>query len=92
MSLAAELIAKELFGNFVRLKNKNTGEEVLIVKAHWWSIKDGDSHRSNVIEVDAVVPEAIHLFEAARVLHQSSTKRIIDFPDNRTWIEVEEQK
>jgi len=92
MSLAQELIAKELFGNFVRLKHKVTGEEVLILKSHWWSIKDGSPHLGGkLLETDAVIPEAVHLYEASRALHQMSTKRIIDaVGGDRQWIEVEE--
>jgi len=83
------LIGKQLFGSFVRLKSKHSGEEVLIPQVTWLAIKDGSPyHASKLIEVDAVIPEMIHLFEASRNLHAMSTRRIIDFPDKREWEEV----
>lgn len=82
---ARELAAKELFGTYVRLRNKDTGEEVLVTKMHWWTLQDSDKP---FIEFDGILPKAVHTNEASRSLYQSSVRRIIDLKDDRKWEEV----
>jgi hypothetical protein len=85
-----ELIGKQLFGSFVRLKNKRTGEEALVPYVTWITNKDGSRHlNGKMLELDAVIPDAVHLYETSRQLHAMSTRRIIDPVDkDREWEEV----
>jgi len=82
---AKQFIAKDLFGTYVRLRNKDTGEEVLVTKMHWITMLNPGR---NLVEFDGILPDEVHAFESSRTLYNSSVRRIVDIVGDRKWEEV----
>jgi hypothetical protein len=72
---------------YTKLKNKYTGQEVLVETVHWLSIKG-----VGLIQIDAIKPEFLKVWEAVRILYEASTVRIIDNETDLQWEAEEDLK